>query len=92
MKTAARMLEVDDWQGAFEFWTKLEQQATKPKIAGRACYNIALFHELEGRLDQAIQWAQKAYTIHRIRAARDYVRVLKYRKQMILNYQERENN
>lgn len=92
MKAAARMVEVNDWQGAFDIWTNLAEQSPKRKIAGRACYNIALFHELEGRLDQAIQWAQRAYTLHRINDARDYVRILNRRKQMELEYQQRENN
>jgi hypothetical protein len=92
MKTARRMVEVNDWEGAYDVWMNLAERSPKRKVKGRACYNIAVFHEINGRLDQAIQWAQRSYTQHNIRRARDYVRILNRRKEMEMIQRSRDNN
>ncbi len=80
MKAARRMLEVNDWDGAYGIWMSLAEQSPKRKIAGRACYNIALYHEVNGRLDDAIHWAQQSYARYNIRRARDYANRLQFRR------------
>lgn len=89
MNTARRMLEVNDWQGAYDIWMNIAERSPKRKHKGRACYNIAVFHEVNGQLDKAIQWAQRSYTQHNIRRARDYVRLLNRRKQVEVEQAQR---
>jgi hypothetical protein len=77
-KIAKRRARTGDWQGAAELW---EQELTNPKrkIAGRACYNMAIINEIDGNLIEAAEWAAKAYTDYRIKNALDYLNILKYR-------------
>ena len=53
---------------------------TKMKIAGRACYNMGIINEINGDVDTALQWAQKAYEDYNIKLAREYSRILENRR------------
>jgi hypothetical protein len=77
-KIAQRRAQTGDWQGAAELWEK-ETGHLAPKVAGRACYNMAVSNEINGDLDTAIQWASKAYTDYEIKDALRYLKILKYR-------------
>jgi hypothetical protein len=50
------------------------------KIAGRACYNMAIINEINGDLDAALQWAQKSYEDYNDKLGIRYVRILENRK------------
>lgn len=78
-KIARRKAEAGNWDGAGEIWKK-QTGANKSKVAGRACYNMAIISEINGDIDQAISWAQKSYEDYNIRQALRYVRVLQDRK------------
>lgn len=81
---AARLVKANDWEGASKLWL---QQTTNPgpKIAGYACYNMALASEMDGNLETAIDWAKKAYTDYKMGKALNYLNMLKQR----LNDQDR---
>jgi hypothetical protein len=76
---AKRKAQTGNWNGAADIWQK---EITNPnaKIAGRACYNLAIISEINGDLDKAILWARKAYENYGIRIALNYVRILENRK------------
>ncbi|HTQ66481.1 MAG TPA: DUF6340 family protein [Puia sp.] len=76
---ATRKARSGNWNEAAELWQK-ETTNSNRKIAGRAYYNMAIISEINGDLDQAIQWAQKSYENYNIRIALDYVHILQYRK------------
>lgn len=80
MQQAAIRATSEDWASAATFW---QQAAGSPnaKVAGRACYNMAVASERVGNLEEAVAWARKsAYTTHN-RPARDYLRQLLRRQQ-----------
>ncbi|PLX06494.1 MAG: hypothetical protein C0596_15900 [Marinilabiliales bacterium] len=77
-KIGKRRAQTGDWDGAAEMWEK-ELDSPKRKVAGRACYNMAIINEINGDLDAALEWASKSYTDYRIKKALDYVNILKYR-------------
>ena len=58
---------------------KLETTHAKRKVAGRACYNMAIISEINGNLSEAMQWAQKAYEDYNCRLGLTYVRMLEHR-------------
>lgn len=68
------------WDSAAELWNE-EVSNSDGKIAGRACYNMAIINEINGNLDEAIEWAQKAYADYEIKEAIRYIRILKNRKE-----------
>lgn len=78
-KIGRRKAQTGNWNGAAELWKK-ETTSSSSKIAGRACYNMAIICEINGDLDLAIQWAQKSYENHGNRLALRYVNILKNRK------------
>jgi hypothetical protein len=78
-RVAMRKARTGNWDGAGELWLK-ETNNPKRKIQGRACYNMAIISEINGNLDAALQWAQKAYEEDNNRLALHYLNILKYRK------------
>jgi hypothetical protein len=78
-KMATRMARTGNWDGASKLW-QAETTNSKGKIAGRACYNMAIISEINGEVDMAIQWAQKSYENYNNHLALGYVNVLKDRK------------
>lgn len=76
---AKRKAQTGNWNEAGELWKK---ETTNPdgKIAGRACYNMAIICEINGELDNAIQWAQKSYENYNNHLALNYVNMLRNRK------------
>jgi hypothetical protein len=78
-KMATRKARTGNWDGAAQLW-QAETNNPKTKIAGRACYNMAIISEINGDLDSAIDWAQKSYENYGIRLALRYVNILKNRK------------
>lgn len=79
-EVAKRRAQTGDWDGAAKLWEQ-EVNSSKIKIAGRAYYNMAIINEINGDLDQAIEWASKSYSDYNNKEALDYVRVLKRRIQ-----------
>jgi hypothetical protein len=59
-KIAKRKTLLGKWDDAGLLWEK-ETTNPKMKIAGRACYNMAIISEIDGNVDIALQWAQKSY-------------------------------
>ncbi|HTQ27786.1 MAG TPA: DUF6340 family protein [Puia sp.] len=78
-RVARRKAQTGNWDDAAKLW---QQETGNPhgKIAGRACYNLAIIYEINGDLDGAIQWAQKAYENYGTPFALRYVNILKNRK------------
>lgn len=65
-------VKFNDWDAARKVWLASTNDQD-PKAAGRACYNLALAAEMQGDLDSAIQWAEKAMKEFHLKQARDYV-------------------
>jgi hypothetical protein len=76
---ATRMARTGNWDGAGKIWQQ-ETNNSSRKAAGRACYNMGIISEINGDLDGAIQWAQKAYEMYNNRLALSYINVLRQRQ------------
>lgn len=77
-KIAKRRAQTGDWDGAAELWDR-EVINPKRKIAGRACYNMAIINEINGDLDEAVKWASRSYTDYKDKLGLKYLNQLKYR-------------
>jgi len=88
-KIAMRKARVGKWDEAGLLWEK-ETNNPKSKVAGRACYNMAIINEINGDLDSALKWAQKSYEDTNNKLALRYVRILQNRqyKNNVLQMQE----
>lgn len=76
---AQRMAQTGNWDGAARLWQQETTNASR-KVAGRACYNMAIISEINGDLEGAIQWAQKSYENYNNQLALSYVNVLRNRQ------------
>jgi len=78
-RIARRKAQTGNWNEAANLW---QRETTNPsrKVAGRACYNMAIISEINGDLDKAIEWAQKSYENYNIRLGLQYVKILQYRE------------
>lgn len=78
LEQGARYADVGNWSQAAQVWEN--GLTTAPtKEAGHLAYNIAIAHELLGKLDQARNWAEKAYTQYGNDAAKKYINQLNQR-------------
>jgi len=77
-EVAMRRAQSGKWDSAAELW---QEEVSNPdgKIAGRACYNMAIINEINGDLDKALEWAQRSYSDYDTKEALRYVNILKYR-------------
>jgi len=78
-KAAKRKAQTGNWDGAAELWQS-ETKNPKAKVAGRAHYNMAIINEINGELDEAINWAKLAYENFNDKIALRYVKILNNRK------------
>ena len=87
-KIARRKAQTSDWEGAARLWEK-ELNHRKLRIAGRACYNMAIINEINGDLDKALEWASKSYSDYRNKEGLRYVNLLRNRmaKEQLLEHQ-----
>lgn len=81
-KIAKRRAQTGDWNGAADLW---EQELLNPKkkATSRAHYNMAIYKEIQGELDSAIDFASKAYTDFKDQRALRYVKILEQRKRNV---------
>ncbi|MCM4168255.1 hypothetical protein KCTC52924_03817 [Arenibacter antarcticus] len=77
-EVAKRRAQTGDWMGAAQLWER-EVGNPKSKIAGRACYNMAIINEINGDLETAMDWASRSYTDHKNKDALRYLKILEYR-------------
>lgn len=90
-KIAKRKAQTGKWDEAGLLWEK-ETGNPKSKIAGRAAYNMAIINEINGRLEDALAWAQKAWEDYKTRPALEYSRILEgrlYNKELLKIQEER---
>jgi hypothetical protein len=78
-KIARRKAQVGKWDEAGQLWEK-ETANPSVKIAGRACYNMAIINEINGDLDSALKWAQKSYEDTNKKLSLRYVHILQNRQ------------
>lgn len=93
-KIAKRKAQVGNWDSAAVLWEK-ETNNSSMKIAGRACYNMAIINEINGDLDAAVKWAQKSYEDYNNKLGIRYVRILenrRYRDEVLKTQEVSENN
>lgn len=78
LKIAKRKALIGDWDGAAEYWKK-DLDSPKRKIAGRATFNMAVYNEINGNVQEAYDLANKAYADYGITYARNYANILNQR-------------
>lgn len=75
---AKRRTQTGNWDGAGEIWLR-QTNHSDPKIAGRAHYNMGIISEINGNLEEAIEWVRMAYEDYGEKRALDYIRILQNR-------------
>lgn len=78
-KEAQRRVVANDWEGAAAIWKPMTSFTIDTKSGGRACYNMAVACEAQGRLEDAIEWAKKASYNFGEKRATAYINSLQYR-------------
>lgn len=78
MIMAARLVHENSWDEAARIWQKMAE-TENPRIASKAAFNMALACELSDRLELALTWINKAWTIKSNDLAVAYSRILRDR-------------
>lgn len=79
MEKAARMAETRDWGSAAKIWTAIISETYEEETKGKAAYNIAIANECLGKLQNARDWAQKAYVDYGNKRAKTYIQTIERR-------------
>lgn len=79
-----QLINENKTEKARAFWME-KAQSTKKKIKSRAEYNLALASELEGNIDQAIEWGLKSFYTQYDYRTEIYLKKLKALKENQLN-------
>ena len=90
-KIARRKAQLGKWDEAGLLWEK-ETRNPSMKIVGRATYNMAIINEINGDIDSALRWAQKAWEDYNVKIALKYVRILENRKYKLDVLKMQEDN
>ncbi|MCF6366635.1 MAG: DUF6340 family protein [Bacteroidales bacterium] len=77
-KDAKYKVQAKRWEDAAAIWKKYVNDVDI-KIAGYACYNMALASEVLGEFDIALDWAQRAYSEYHLKTAREYISTIEQR-------------
>lgn len=75
---AKRRAQTGNWDGAGEIWLR-QTDHSDMKLAGRAHYNMGIISEINGDLEQAIEWVRTAYEEYGEKKALGYIRILQSR-------------
>ncbi|MBK6612312.1 MAG: hypothetical protein IPI59_13295 [Sphingobacteriales bacterium] len=79
MKAAKKMAKHKNWKGAADLWNEVAQgNGVKTKTQAKGYYNLALTEEINGNLNKAVEYAQKAHNLG-LNNARSYELTLKNR-------------
>lgn len=79
MKMATKLAKSGQWMEAAEIWKDLAESGDE-KLAKKATYNMALACEVEGKLDLAVNWAEKSYVEYGNKKGKAYINQLKVRQ------------
>lgn len=79
-RDAFSLVNENKWDQAMKVWNSILEQTNSKKIKSMAEFNIALAYELQGDLDQAIEWALKSYETMYRNNTYNYLEVLNERK------------
>ena len=90
LKLAKNYVKRGDWDKSIEIW-KSATNHEDYKVARKAYFNLALASEIKGKLDTAIDYAEKAEQMGEKRAT-SYISTLKKRKRDEKRLQEQLNN
>ena len=78
LQIAAELAELGQWDAAAGIWTELAEGDNR-RSAARACFNMALFCEMEDRLIPAIEWALQSYLLKQSAPTKEYIKLLQSR-------------
>lgn len=76
---ADEKIQEGEYDEAIALWEE-EVANSKPRISGRACYNLAVVNEFKGNINEAMHWATKSYDIFKQDATLDYITALEGRQ------------
>lgn len=94
MEKAARLAETRDWRGAAKIWNEVVSSSYDDETKGKAAYNMAIANECLGKLQNARDWAQKAYVDYGNKRAKNYIQTIENRifEQQVVEEQMRGVN
>lgn len=73
-------VKAKDWNKAAEIWNTMATSSSNVETKAAAAYNMAIICEVQGKLDLALEWANKACHSYNYKKAASYIQQLKQRK------------
>ncbi len=80
LKHGALLVEDDEWESALALWKEIAEKSKSKSTRSKAEFNIAVGYELQGNLNEAINWALNSYNTMYRPVTYNYLEILKRRK------------
>jgi len=80
LKHGAQLVENGEWESALMLWKDIANKSKSKSVRSKAEFNIAVAYELQGNLNESINWAVKSYNSMYRPATYNYLEILKRRK------------
>ena len=80
LKHASQLIDDGNWESAMAVWKNLTEKSSSKSVRSKAEFNIAIAYELQGNLDEAINWALKSYETMYRPVTYNYLEILKRRR------------
>jgi hypothetical protein len=81
IKQGARLAHLGKWDEAADRWA-VGTKSGRRKVGKRSYYNMAVYYEVMGNLDEAIKMAETSYSVYGFREGLRYSNMLKHRRNM----------
>ncbi|MFP4556450.1 MAG: DUF6340 family protein [Bacteroidales bacterium] len=84
MRKAVDFADENSWMDAASLWQKvINDTGTKPEVAAKAAFNMALANELNGNFDVALNWLDKSEEYHKLEEIDWYRKILSMRIRLL---------
>jgi len=80
LKNASLLIDDGNWEPAMALWKNLAEKSSSKSVRSKAEFNVAIAYELQGNLDEAINWALKSYETMYRPVTYNYLEILKRRR------------
>jgi hypothetical protein len=80
LKHGTQLVDDGEWESALALWKDIAEKSKSKSVRSKAEFNIAVGYELQGNLNEAINWALKSYNSMYRPVTYNYLEILKRRK------------
>jgi hypothetical protein len=88
LKQSEQMVDSGNWESAMALWKELAESTKSKSVRSKAEFNTATGYELQGDINNAIEWALRSYNTMYRPITYNYLEILKRRRNELQKQQQ----